>query len=66
MKELAKQLDTADERTIPSGSVWTFNVSPDSVYGEGCNYSFDAFGILKTAAAFTNWKLRVVNVPVGP
>jgi len=64
--ELAKHLDIASERSIPSSSVWTFNVSPDSIYGEGCNYTFDSFGILKTAPSFTDWKLRVVNVPVTP
>jgi hypothetical protein len=64
--DVAKHLETADERSIPSGSVWTFNVSPDSVYGEGCNYTFDAFGILKVAVNFADWKLQVVNIPVNP
>jgi hypothetical protein len=64
--EIAKHLDHADERTVPAGSVWTFNVSPDSIYGEGCNYSFDAFGILKVAQDFDKWRLQVVNMAVNP
>ena len=64
--KLEKVLEVADERAVPPGSVWTFNVSPDSVYGEGCGYSFDTFGILKTAKSFADWRLRVVNVAVQP
>ncbi|HTI70311.1 MAG TPA: metallophosphoesterase family protein [Candidatus Limnocylindria bacterium] len=52
-------------RPVPAGSVWTFNVAPDSVYGEGNQYNFDSFGILKTAREFADWKLRVVNVETG-
>ena len=62
--ELEKILEQSDLRAIPSGSVWTFNVSPDSVYGEGCGYSFDAFGILEPAREFADWRLHVVNVPI--
>ena len=64
--ELAKVLDCSDERSIPSGSVWTFNVSPDSAYGSGCGYSFDAFGILKVGRRFGDWRLRIVNLPIQP
>lgn len=53
------------ERTVPDGSVWTFNVSPDSVYGAGNDYTFDTIGILTTAESFEKWRLRVVNVPVS-
>lgn len=66
MEELAKTLDLAAVRAVPPNSVWTFNVSPDSVYGEGNNYSFDAFGILSTAKDFADWRLRVINVDVPP
>ena len=64
--ELAKILEKTEVRSVPPGSVWTFNVSPDSFYGEGCGYSFDAFGILKLARNFADWRLQVVNVPVEP
>ncbi|HEV8541354.1 MAG TPA: hypothetical protein VGR78_03080, partial [Verrucomicrobiae bacterium] len=63
--DLSKRLETGEERPVPSGSVWTFNVSPDSMYGEGCNYTFDAFGLLKVVPQFTDWRLRIVNVPVA-
>ena len=64
--ELAKRLETQAIRAVPSGSVWTFNVSPDSVYGEGNHYTFDSFGILTTARNFADWRLRVVNVEIQP
>jgi hypothetical protein len=62
--ELAKVLEQGGVRSIPSGSVWTFNVSPDSVYGEGCDYSFDAFGILTLASNLADWRLKIVNIQI--
>ena len=64
--EIARHLDLAEKRSIPSGSVWTFNVGADSAYGEGCGFDFDTFGLLQTAAAFTDWRLQVVNIPLSP
>ena len=61
-QELKKHLEQGEARAIPTGSVWTFNVSPDSSYGEGCGFTFDAFAILKPAAAFEDWRLRIINV----
>jgi hypothetical protein len=61
---LAKHLETEAIRAVPPGSVWTFNVAPDSVYGEGNHYTFDSFGILNTARDFADWRLRVVNLEV--
>jgi len=63
--ELEKCLENAEERSLPPGSVWTFNVSPDSVYGEGCNFHFDTFGILQTSQEFKDWRLRVVNQTIA-
>ena len=57
-------VESAPQRKIPKGSVWTFNVAPDSLYGLGNGYSFDTIGIVKTADAFSDWRLTVVNVPV--
>ncbi|MSU34578.1 MAG: serine/threonine protein phosphatase [Pedosphaera sp.] len=65
VRELEGFLERAEERTIPTGSVWTLNISPDSVYGESCGYRFDTFGIFKTAATFADWRLRVVNVDIS-
>jgi len=63
-KTLQQIIDHTPERSVPEGSVWTFNVSPDSLYGEGNNYSFDTIGVLTTTKAFADWRLKVVNVPV--
>lgn len=61
---LAQRLESNDERPIPPSSVWTFNVAPDSVYGEACDFGFDTFGILTTAANIQNWRLRIINLTV--
>jgi hypothetical protein len=60
---LTKTLERSGERSIAPNSVWTFNVAPDSVYGEGCAFDFDTFGILKVAERFEDWKLAVTNLP---
>ena len=65
-QQLNAALEQSKNRAIPSGSVWTFNVSPDSAYGEGCGFSFDTFGILTTARAFKDWRVQVVNTPPRP
>ena len=58
---LRAALDQSVTRSIPDGSVWTFNVSPDSIYGAGLNYRTDTFGLLTVASRFDEWKLEVVN-----
>lgn len=58
-RALAGRLETATTRAIPSGSVWTFNVAPDSVYGRGCNFDFVTFGILRLAGQFAGWRIEV-------
>ncbi|MBL9138571.1 MAG: serine/threonine protein phosphatase [Verrucomicrobiales bacterium] len=65
---LANSLETAPVRALPDGSVWTFNVSPDSVYGAGCGFHFDTAGELVSADRWEDWRLRVlnVNVPASP
>ncbi|HEX7862996.1 MAG TPA: metallophosphoesterase family protein [Verrucomicrobiae bacterium] len=60
-QELSQHLERSESRAIPHGSVWTFNVGPDSVYGEGCGFTFDTFGLLNTAEKFPDWRIRVVN-----
>ena len=59
-------LETGASRPIPEGSVWTLNVSPDSVYGQGNGFTFATLVILQTAASFSDWRLSVdtVDVPV--
>jgi hypothetical protein len=64
VKELEAILERSQSRPLKDGSVWTFNVSPDSYYGEGCGYGFDTFGLLTTADKFEDWRLRVMNLPI--
>ena len=63
--KLREVLEQSEERSIPDGSVWTFNVVPDNAYGLGCNFDFDTFGILKVSDNFKDWRLRVINLPTG-
>jgi hypothetical protein len=58
---LARRLETNALRVFPDGTVWTMNVSPNSVYGAGCGFDFDAFSILTLSEDFTDWRMRVVN-----
>ncbi|MFM8879301.1 MAG: hypothetical protein ACKOKG_09240, partial [Verrucomicrobiota bacterium] len=59
-------LETGASRPIPEGSVWTLNVAPDSVYGQGNGFTFATLVVLQTAASFSDWRLSVdtVDVPV--
>ena len=69
-KEIASELDppppmeSQTVRPIVDGSVYTFNVSPDSIYGVNCEYNFHTYGILTLAASFTQWRMQVVNLEV--
>ncbi len=62
IRELEGFLETAPERAIPPGSVWTLNISPDSAYGEANGFDYDTFAILKTAKDFADWRVKVINV----
>ncbi len=62
--KLKNVLEAASQRPIPLGSVWTFNVAPDTYYGEGNNFNFDTMGILKVAEKFEDWRLQIVNLTV--
>lgn len=59
---LATILDHSPKRAIPEGSVFTFNVAPDSSYGIGCQFEFDTYAELDTASNFQDWTLQVHNV----
>ncbi len=61
---LVKQLETSVSRSLPEGSVWTLNVSPDSVYGAGCGFDFATFGVLRLGARFSDWRIAVETVDV--
>ncbi|MGE3312265.1 MAG: metallophosphoesterase family protein [Limisphaerales bacterium] len=64
-EKLRGLLETSESRPIPDGSVWTFNVSPDSVYGAGCGFTFDTAGELTVAERWEDWRLRVLNFEVA-
>jgi hypothetical protein len=62
--QLETFIERAEIRPVPPGSVWTLNISPDGAYGLANGFSHDTFTLLKVAAKFADWRLRVVNVTV--
>ncbi len=62
--ELGGKLETGASRALVEGSVWTLNVTPDSVYGEGNDFRFATFGVLEPSASFADWRIRVETVEV--
>jgi hypothetical protein len=62
--KLQNVLERTEERSIPINSVWTFNVAPDTVYGEGCDFDFDASAILTVKDKFEDWRIKVINLPI--
>lgn len=64
MEEIRRHLRPEQTRFIPEGSVWTFNVSPDSIYGVGCRCDFVTVGMLKMAPAFKDWRMSVIRIQV--
>ena len=61
---IRRHLRPEETRPIPDGSVWTFNVAPDSVYGVGCRCDFVTVGMLKLAPAFKDWRMSVLRIQV--
>jgi hypothetical protein len=61
---LRRELRPEETRPLPDGSVWTFNVAPDSVYGVVCQCDFVTVGLLKLAPAFKDWRMSVVRLQV--
>lgn len=59
---LQQYVDISPKRKIPEGSVWTFNVSPDSVYGMGCDFDFVTYGILSVQPEFKDWEIEVSKI----
>jgi hypothetical protein len=60
----AEDFETAlapESRTVSDGLVWTFNVAPDSHFGVGCDFNFDAYAILTVALDYDEWSLQVFN-----
>ena len=61
---IRRNLRPEETRPIPDGSVWTFNVAPDSGYGVGCRFDFVTVGMLKLAPTFKDWRMSVIRIPV--
>ena len=61
---LVSVIEKSEVRPIPEGSVWTFNVVPDSVYGAGCDFSFVTFGLLQLRPQFSDWQIEVESLTV--
>jgi len=60
----AGKMETEAVRRLPEGSVWTLNVSPDSVYGQGNGFTFATVHVLEIGPQFADWKVRVDTVEV--
>jgi hypothetical protein len=61
---IRRLLRPEESRPIPVGSVWTFNVAPDSIYGVGCQCDFVTVGLLRLAPAFKDWRMSVLRIQV--
>ncbi len=65
VEEIRKTVNPGSPQPLPEGSVWTLNVSPDSVYGAGCGFNFAAAAILNLAPEFENWRISTLTVEVS-
>lgn len=59
--KLWKPYEKEQTRHLGDGLVWTFNVGPDTVYGQGCNFNFDTYVELTTAKEYKDWVMKVFN-----
>lgn len=67
VEALSKNLESTQvPRAIPEGSVWTLNVTPDSVYGVGNGFRFATTGVLMLGKGFGDWRMGAEVVDVGP
>ncbi len=51
-------------RTFKDGLVWTFNVSPDSVYGQQYKYDFHTFAKITLQKNYDDWSMQIFNLNV--
>lgn len=56
--------ERSDIRHLDDGLVWTFNVSPDSIYGETVGFNFDTYAAFTVAQDYKNWIMKVFNTIV--
>lgn len=62
--KLWKPYEKMQERHMDDGLVWTFNVSPDSIYGHGVGFDFDTYVELIPAKDYKDWIMKVFNTTV--
>ena len=64
-ESLAGKLEsTATPRPLAEGSVWTLNVTPDSVYGSGNDFRFATTGVLVLGSGFPEWRMSAEVVEI--
>ena len=61
---LEAKLEVGPDRPVPLGSVWTLNVSPDSVYGLGCRFTFATCARLRLESRLEEWRVEPMTVTV--
>ena len=61
---LESKVEVGPSRPVPLGSVWTLNVSPDSVYGLGCRFGFATCARLKLEPRLEDWRMEPITVTV--
>lgn len=47
-----------------NGLVWTFNVGPDSVYGQGVGFDYDTYAKVVLQSEYLDWSMEVCNTSV--
>lgn len=56
--------ETVQERYMDDGLVWTFNVGPDSIYGDAVGFNFDTYVELMVAQEYKSWVMKVFNTNI--
>jgi hypothetical protein len=64
VEAIREKLIATTGETLPEGSVWTLNVSPDSVYGIGCGFNFAAAAVLNLAPEFKDWRISTLTLEI--
>jgi hypothetical protein len=65
VEAIRNRLRPGNPQPLPNGSVWTLNVSPDSVYGMGCGFDFAAAAVLDLAPEFEDWRISTLTLDVN-
>lgn len=61
------QTDQSKDQPIWNGIVATFNVTPDSAYGDGLKFNYDTYGVLTIGREFPqDWKFEIYRIDTIP